>query len=195
MEQKAFVNTEPIEQFVNRIGADTVFGTPITENGATLIPVAQVEFGFGYGGGYGQVSGSAEQATEEQAEEQRQRNAEKRAAKQKKREAENTARLEREAKIQRDVTKPKQATSKTPSESERAGEWRKVARNIESLRSLCHLVIFIQAISVIIMLTNLRNISLPSLAFVFGSIVPVWVVATLCQMLNLYCLDRADANE
>ncbi|MEM7539781.1 MAG: spore germination protein GerW family protein [Chloroflexota bacterium] len=62
MEQQSLVSTEPIEQFVNRIGADTVFGAPITEHDVTLIPVAQVEFGFGYGGGYGQVSGGTEQA-------------------------------------------------------------------------------------------------------------------------------------
>lgn len=53
MEQQKLVRTEPIEQLVNKIGADTVFGTPTTENGTMIIPVAQAEFGFGYGGGYG----------------------------------------------------------------------------------------------------------------------------------------------
>ncbi|MBV7327516.1 hypothetical protein KFU94_04495 [Chloroflexi bacterium TSY] len=53
MTVKDLPDTKPIEQLVERIGAEAVFGTPTTENGVTVIPVAQVEFGFGYGGGYG----------------------------------------------------------------------------------------------------------------------------------------------
>lgn len=57
MTNKNLPDTKPIEQLVARIGAETVFGTPTSENGATVIPVAQVEFGFGYGSGYGRSSG------------------------------------------------------------------------------------------------------------------------------------------
>lgn len=51
MEQKEWVNTNPIEQLVGDLGAHSVFGEPTREQGAVVIPVAQVVFGFGYGGG------------------------------------------------------------------------------------------------------------------------------------------------
>ncbi len=53
MDFKELVDTAPIAQLVDNIGAKSVFGEPTTENGITIIPVAQVEYGFGYGGGYG----------------------------------------------------------------------------------------------------------------------------------------------
>jgi uncharacterized spore protein YtfJ len=53
MENQTGANIAPIEQMVARLGADAVFGKPTTEGDATIIPVAQVEYGFGYGGGYG----------------------------------------------------------------------------------------------------------------------------------------------
>jgi uncharacterized spore protein YtfJ len=53
MENQTGANTAPIEQMVARLGADAVFGKPTTEGDATIIPVAQVVYGFGYGGGYG----------------------------------------------------------------------------------------------------------------------------------------------
>ncbi|MEZ4712255.1 MAG: spore germination protein GerW family protein [Caldilineaceae bacterium] len=53
MNTSELVNTASIEQFVERIGVNKVFGAPVQEGDATIIPVAQVEFGFGYGGGYG----------------------------------------------------------------------------------------------------------------------------------------------
>ena len=53
MEMNTVPHTEPIRQMIERLGAATVFGEPTTQNGAVVIPVAQVQFGFGYGGGYG----------------------------------------------------------------------------------------------------------------------------------------------
>ena len=47
------VNTTSIERFIEEIGVNKVFGSPTEEGDVTIIPVAQVEFGFGYGGGYG----------------------------------------------------------------------------------------------------------------------------------------------
>jgi uncharacterized spore protein YtfJ len=47
--------TEPIEQMLAKIGVQTVFGEAIHEQGSTVIPVAQVTYGFGYGGGYGRT--------------------------------------------------------------------------------------------------------------------------------------------
>lgn len=67
MDLKAIQNTEPIQQMVQRLGADIVFGAPTSENGVTVIPVAQVEFGFGYGGGYGQNGSKGEADTTDTA--------------------------------------------------------------------------------------------------------------------------------
>lgn len=53
MDYNEMVDTAPIARLVENIGAKSVFGEPTTENGRTIIPVAQVEYGFGYGGGYG----------------------------------------------------------------------------------------------------------------------------------------------
>jgi uncharacterized spore protein YtfJ len=53
MENQSGAHTAPIEQMVARLGVDAVFGKPTTEGDVTIIPVAQVVYGFGYGGGYG----------------------------------------------------------------------------------------------------------------------------------------------
>lgn len=53
MDYKELVDTEPIALLVDNIGVKSVFGEPVEEDGVTIIPVAQVEYGFGYGGGYG----------------------------------------------------------------------------------------------------------------------------------------------
>jgi uncharacterized spore protein YtfJ len=53
MNTQQSVNTTPIEQLVERIGVEKVFGE---EGDTTIIPVAQVAFGFGYGSGYGRDS-------------------------------------------------------------------------------------------------------------------------------------------
>lgn len=53
-DMNTIANTEPIEQMLQRLGAQMVFGEPTTQNGVVVIPVAEVTMGFGYGGGYGQ---------------------------------------------------------------------------------------------------------------------------------------------
>lgn len=53
MDMKELIDTAPIAQLVDNIGVKSVFGEPIEEDGVVIIPVAQVEYGFGYGGGYG----------------------------------------------------------------------------------------------------------------------------------------------
>lgn len=56
--------TEPIEQMLAKIGVQTVFGEAITEQGSTVIPVAEVTYGFGYGGGYGRSDEAQAQSTD-----------------------------------------------------------------------------------------------------------------------------------
>ncbi len=64
MDSKELFDTTPIAQLVDSIGAKSVFGEPTTENGVVIIPVAQVEYGFGYGGGYGPTFAAAEAGDE-----------------------------------------------------------------------------------------------------------------------------------
>lgn len=67
MEMNTIPHTEPIRQMVERLGAAAVFGEPTTQNGVVVIPVAQVQMGFGYGGGYGrgpEASPASEAASE-----------------------------------------------------------------------------------------------------------------------------------
>lgn len=49
--------TQPIEQMLDKIGVQAVFGDPIVQAEVTIIPVAQVAYGFGYGSGYGRDQG------------------------------------------------------------------------------------------------------------------------------------------
>jgi uncharacterized spore protein YtfJ len=53
MEQQATVNTAPIEQMLEHLDVNSVFGKPLIEGDTMMIPVAQVVYGFGYGGGFG----------------------------------------------------------------------------------------------------------------------------------------------
>jgi uncharacterized spore protein YtfJ len=53
MEQQTTPSTAPIEQMLEKLGVEAVFGKPTGEGEVTIIPVAQVEMGFGYGSGYG----------------------------------------------------------------------------------------------------------------------------------------------
>ena len=53
MQDEMNPTTIPIEQMVDRLGVQSVFGEPLHEAGVTIIPVAQIAMGFGYGGGYG----------------------------------------------------------------------------------------------------------------------------------------------
>jgi uncharacterized spore protein YtfJ len=64
MEVKEIQNTTPIQQMLEKLSAQTVFGQPATEGDKTVIPVAEVTFGFGYGGGYGRGNNGAGQSTE-----------------------------------------------------------------------------------------------------------------------------------
>jgi uncharacterized spore protein YtfJ len=57
-------SVEPIENMFKRLHVGAVFGEPIQESGATIIPVAEVMYGFGYGAG---GSGSPAQADAETA--------------------------------------------------------------------------------------------------------------------------------
>ncbi|MFN8440183.1 MAG: spore germination protein GerW family protein [Caldilineaceae bacterium] len=53
MPENFVLHTTPIEEMLEKLSVERVFGTPTHENGITIIPVAQVDVGFGYGGGYG----------------------------------------------------------------------------------------------------------------------------------------------
>ena len=64
MEPKELVNTKPIEQMIENMGASSVFGEPAVEHGVVVIPVAQVEFGFGFGSGYSEGSAKSEELEE-----------------------------------------------------------------------------------------------------------------------------------
>lgn len=43
----------PIEEFLDRLGPDAVFGKAVESDGITVIPVAEVRTGFGFGFGEG----------------------------------------------------------------------------------------------------------------------------------------------
>jgi uncharacterized spore protein YtfJ len=53
MEEKTTSVVEPIEHMLERLSVDTVFGEPIKEGDATVIPVAEISVGFGHGYGFG----------------------------------------------------------------------------------------------------------------------------------------------
>jgi uncharacterized spore protein YtfJ len=57
MDEKMVLSTEPIEDMLKRLNVGSVFGEPIKEGDATIIPVASVGYCFGYG--YGHGSGTA----------------------------------------------------------------------------------------------------------------------------------------
>jgi uncharacterized spore protein YtfJ len=55
-----FENAEKLARsFQERLTARTAYGEPISANGVTVVPVAQVRFGFGGGGGGGSGTGPA----------------------------------------------------------------------------------------------------------------------------------------
>ena len=51
MNNSAVIDTKPLEELIDHLGVQSVFGTPQHEDGVTIIPVAEVTMGFGYGGG------------------------------------------------------------------------------------------------------------------------------------------------
>jgi uncharacterized spore protein YtfJ len=67
MSEKVMQVTQPIEQMLERLSVDTVFGEPTTEGDVTIIPVAEVGIGFGYGFGWGQGPGETAETGEEAA--------------------------------------------------------------------------------------------------------------------------------
>ena len=67
MDPKAMVDTTPIERMVERLGANSIFGEPTKEHDAVIIPVAQVEYGFGFGGGYGEGGDSEDSDKSEES--------------------------------------------------------------------------------------------------------------------------------
>jgi uncharacterized spore protein YtfJ len=73
MTEHMVVHTTPIEELIEKLGVEAVFGKPTSEGEITIIPVAQVDLGFGYGGGYGQgpdnaPAGAADATTTARAE-------------------------------------------------------------------------------------------------------------------------------
>ncbi len=58
---------EPIEQLLERLSVNSVFGTPTQAGNVTVIPVAQVGMGFGYGFGTGTNEGGGEAGSGGQA--------------------------------------------------------------------------------------------------------------------------------
>lgn len=68
MDEQPIVNMEPIEDMLKRMNVSAVFGEPIREGDATLIPVASVIYGFGYGSGYGHGPGGEGAPSSEQGE-------------------------------------------------------------------------------------------------------------------------------
>lgn len=58
METIANKTLEPIADMLNRLDVKSVFGEPAREGDETIIPVAQIMYGFGYGFGGEDASGS-----------------------------------------------------------------------------------------------------------------------------------------
>jgi len=52
MDQEKQVGIEPIEEMLQRLNVNAVFGEPRQEGDVTVIPVASVIYGFGYGAGH-----------------------------------------------------------------------------------------------------------------------------------------------
>lgn len=70
MTENFTVDTTPIEKMLDKLSVERVFGTPQHEEGITIIPIAQVDVGFGYGGGYGRSpngNGKPEAAGEDES--------------------------------------------------------------------------------------------------------------------------------
>jgi uncharacterized spore protein YtfJ len=66
MDESTVASIEPIEEMLGRLNVKAVFGEPIQQGEAVVVPVAKVSYGFGYGSGYGHGparSPAAEQAT------------------------------------------------------------------------------------------------------------------------------------
>jgi uncharacterized spore protein YtfJ len=64
MNDKIEVDLEPIDQMLRKLNANAVFGEPYKEGDVTVIPVANVGYGFGYGSGSGKMTGPMSGAEE-----------------------------------------------------------------------------------------------------------------------------------
>jgi uncharacterized spore protein YtfJ len=65
MDDKIEVTLEPIDEMLKKLNANAVFGEPFKEGDVTVIPVANVAYGFGYGSGSGKMTGSMPKAAED----------------------------------------------------------------------------------------------------------------------------------
>jgi uncharacterized spore protein YtfJ len=68
MDDKIEVSLEPIDEMLRKLNANAVFGEPFKEGDVTVIPVANVAYGFGYGSGRGKMTGSMSGAAENASE-------------------------------------------------------------------------------------------------------------------------------
>ena len=59
MDEKTDVALERIDEMLERMSVNAVFGQPFKEGDVTLIPVASVGYAFGYGSGSGRMTGAA----------------------------------------------------------------------------------------------------------------------------------------
>jgi uncharacterized spore protein YtfJ len=58
MDEKTDVALERIDEMLQKMNANAVFGEPFKEGDVTLIPVASVGYAFGYGSGSGRMTGT-----------------------------------------------------------------------------------------------------------------------------------------
>ena len=59
MDEKTDVALERIDEMLERLNVNAVFGQPFREGDVTLIPVASVGYAFGYGSGSGRMTGAS----------------------------------------------------------------------------------------------------------------------------------------
>jgi uncharacterized spore protein YtfJ len=58
MDEKADMALARIDEMLQKMNANAVFGEPFKEGDITVIPVASVGYGFGYGSGSGRMTGN-----------------------------------------------------------------------------------------------------------------------------------------
>jgi uncharacterized spore protein YtfJ len=59
MDEKTDVALERIDEMLQKMNTNAVFGQPFKEGDVTLIPVASVGYAFGYGSGSGRMTGTS----------------------------------------------------------------------------------------------------------------------------------------
>ena len=59
MDEKTDVALERIDEMLEKMSVNAVFGQPFREGDMTLIPVASVGYAFGYGSGSGRMTGAS----------------------------------------------------------------------------------------------------------------------------------------